>query len=157
MYRIPLTQGQFAIVDYGDFKSVSRWKWYALWSPITQSFYATRTLRAEDGRSRRIYMHREIAQPGGELRVDHKNGDTLDNRRENVRSASHAQNIQNSRKPKSNTSGLKGVSASGKKWLAQITANGKNRYLGVHATREDAHAAYVTASRELHGDFGRTA
>jgi hypothetical protein len=85
--------------------------------------------------------------------------DGLDNRRANLRIATHQQNNHNHRISKNNTSGFKGVTwfERSKKWVAQINMNGKKIHLGLHGTPEAAHAAYAAASAKLHGEFGRTA
>lgn len=92
-----------------------------------------------------------------EMRVDHIDGDTLNNRIANLRLATHAQNLGNSKRRKDNTSGFKGVSAdrSGARWRAQIKRNGRIAHLGTFDTPEEAHAAYVAAATELFGEFAR--
>lgn len=93
--------------------------------------------------------------PSGD--VDHINGDRSDNRRNNLRVASRSQNMQNRGATKSNSTGLKGVcwDAERQKWLAQIKVNGRNKYLGRFDASEKAHAAYVEATKNHHGDFAR--
>ena len=85
--------------------------------------------------------------------VDHINGDKADNRIANLRDATRALNQQNQRGMRSTTgSGLLGVSrhtASGK-WRARIWTEGRNKSLGLFATADEAHIAYVAAKRELH-------
>ena len=85
--------------------------------------------------------------------IDHKNGDGLDNRLENLRVVTNKQNIQASlRVPRHNTSGLKGASFSKKmgKWIAGISINGKRKHIGCFDTAEEAHEAYLSAKREVH-------
>ena len=96
------------------------------------------------------------------VKVDHRDGNTLDNRRENLRVATAAQNVRNARKKRSATTsrykgvfftrGRKGRSLS-KPWQAQIRRGGKNRYLGCFETAEAAALAYDTAARETFGEF----
>lgn len=91
--------------------------------------------------------------------IDHINGDRLDNRIQNLRIASHAQNAMNGRRRSTNTAGLKGVyvcKPTGR-YIAQIVVDGANHYLGTHDTAEAAHAAYVAAAERLHGEFARAA
>ena len=90
--------------------------------------------------------------------IDHINGDPSDNRIANLRACTHAQNMQNQRIGRSNTSGLKGVSWSiaASKWKAKISNNKKVHYLGVFENIEDAHAAYAAAAKKLHGKFAKT-
>lgn len=87
--------------------------------------------------------------------IDHINGDPSDNRWDNLREATGFQNHANSRKPITNTSGLKGVSWSkeSKKWQAQIKSHCKSTHLGFFDSKEEAHAAYVTAAKVQHGAF----
>jgi hypothetical protein len=94
-----------------------------------------------------------------DLVIDHINGIPTDNRIENLRLATVAQNGANSVKPSHNTSGFKGVywCKTWKKWKSAIKVAGKRRNLGTFTTREDAYAAYCKASAELHGEFGRVA
>lgn len=86
--------------------------------------------------------------------IDHINGDRSDNRLENLRLATPAENSRNSRSY--GKSGFKGVFPHGRRWLSKITANGVTRRLGVFDTKEQAHAAYCAAASELHGQFART-
>lgn len=92
----------------------------------------------------------------GVLHIDHINGDPFDNRIENLRLATKAENCRNVGASKNNTSGYKGVTkVYGTKWLAQIMVNRKHYYLGVHDTAEEAHAAYCKAAEEHFGKFAR--
>ena len=90
--------------------------------------------------------------------IDHINGIPSDNRIINLRSATHLQNMKNTSAHSNNKSGHKGVCWDGKrkKWLAQIISNGKYRFLGRFPDIADAVKAYALASKELHGEFGRT-
>lgn len=87
--------------------------------------------------------------------VDHINNDPLDNRWCNLRAATHEGNSRNARLRKDSTSGLRGVHYSNvyKRWMAQIGVRGRNKYLGLYDTKEDAHEAYKRAARELHGEY----
>jgi len=90
--------------------------------------------------------------PAGML--DHANGVHDDNRIENLRIATPAQNAANAKTPCHNTSGAKGVlPAKNGKWMARIKDHKKLRHLGTFATFEDAKAAYVRAAKEIFGEF----
>lgn len=95
--------------------------------------------------------------------IDHKNLKRSDNRWTNLREASHGQNVVNSPARKNNTVGLKGVSliTQAKRWnmsrpyVARLTVDRRVIYLGQFATAEEAHTAYMTASRKHFGEFAR--
>ena len=85
--------------------------------------------------------------------VDHINGERADNRWENLRDVSMTVNQQNQRRAhKRNATGLLGVTFNKRrgKYQAQIAINGAYRYLGLYATADLAHAAYLAAKRQHH-------
>lgn len=88
--------------------------------------------------------------PAGE--IDHRNGDRADNRIENLRVASHAENGQNQALRATNTSGRHGVSWSKNhsKWVAYIVKAGKKKPLGLFECIERASEAYMAAKASLH-------
>lgn len=87
--------------------------------------------------------------------IDHINGNTIDNRIENLREASAAQNNHNRSVSARNKSGVKGVSFCNqmKKWKAQITLQYKQMHLGYFEMLSDAEAAVKTMREKLHGNF----
>lgn len=95
--------------------------------------------------------------------IDHANRDKLDNRWLNLREATRSENNANTRRPRHNKSGLKGVSryrageSYGKPWQAGIRHNNKSIHIGHYATKEEAHAAYCAKGRELFGEYFRGA
>jgi hypothetical protein len=111
-----------------------------------------------DGRNQ--YLHRIIAGRMGlnlQGQIDHHNGDKLDNRRSNLRAASHGQNQHNVGLQSNNTTGFKGVSFHKRigKYQALIRFHGKRHHLGYHGTAEQAARAYDDAAREKFGEFAR--
>ncbi len=157
MKEIPLTQGLVAIVDDEDYESLSAYKWCAAFAANTNSFYAIRNGRGSSKRGRgTIRMHRIILDAPAGIQVDHANGNTLDNRRNNIRLATRNDNNRNRKLSKTNTSGYKGVCRdSTNTWKAQITVNDTNIYLGSFPSRESAYEAYCQAARNYHGEFAR--
>ncbi len=151
---VPLTRGYEAIIDAIDIPAVAGWNWHALVQPSV--IYAARSISTP--KRGLIYLHRAIMNAPSGMQVDHISGDSLDNRRENLRLATHAQNQRNKGLSVANKSGFKGVSWSNliQKWVAYISSHGRERYLGAFTTPEAAHAAYCAASHQLHGEFGRT-
>lgn len=154
--EIPLSQGKVALVDIEDYKELSKYKWHA--EKRGSTFYATRSIRVpESGKQKPVNMHREILNAPQNTVVDHINGNGLDNRRKNIRLCTREQNNRNVGKRKDNKSGFKGVrfSTQRQKWHAQISFNGKNKYLGTFTTPELAYKAYCEACMKYHGDFAR--
>lgn len=143
---IPLTQGKFAIVDDEDFEELNKYKWYFYHG------YAARTLWPS---RKNIYMHRNIIYVDSGMEIDHKNGNKLDNRRLNLRIATHSQNSKNQRIPKNNTSGFKGVTLNKRdgNWTSQIKVDGKHIFLGNYVLAEDAALAYDKAACKYFGKF----
>mgnify|MGYP003660542452 CR=1 FL=1 len=86
--------------------------------------------------------------------IDHINGDPSDNRLANLRSATRAQNVANTRKKTNSGNLLKGVTPTKNgRFRAQIRIQGKNTYLGAFVTEQDAHAAYCAAAEKQFGAF----
>lgn len=91
--------------------------------------------------------------------IDHKNGDKIDNRWDNLRVAGKQGNQANSPMKSTNTSGFKGVSfcATTKRWRASIRHNGREINLGRYNTKEEAAKAYEVSSVRLFGEFAYAA
>lgn len=96
-------------------------------------------------------------EPDGYL--DHINGDILDNRPSNLREVTHVQNMFNRKKPKHNTSGVKGIHKrkDNGMWRAYISFEGRRTNIGQFPSREEAQAALDEVREELHGEFARAA
>lgn len=87
--------------------------------------------------------------------IDHANGEPGDNRWNNLRQASVSQNMANKNVRIDSRSKFKGVRKNCHKWESRIKVNGRETYLGNFSSPEEAHAAYVGASRILYGDFAK--
>ena len=149
---IQLTQGKVAVIDDEDAERCAKHKWFAV--KTARLWYAQTRIGP-----RHVYLHRFLFSHLGE-RLDHINGDGLDNRQENIRAASHRQNMANRRKPqwrdgRQTASRFKGVYRNGTRWQARIEQNDKSVYLGSFEREEDAGMAYNQAALERFGAFAR--
>lgn len=155
MKTIELTQGKIAIVDDEDFAYLAQFKWFAHFDGT--NWYAQRNSPYKNGKRTVIHMHRVVLGAPDELEVDHRDGDGLNNRRLNLRLATHAKNKCNARIQHNSSSGYKGVSWHKKtqRWQARITSNGTLIHLGVFDSPLDAANAYDEAALRYHGEYAR--
>jgi hypothetical protein len=147
---VPLTKGLQALVDDEDLESVlSAGPWHAVVSH-GQTFYAVHG-EWVSGKIVHTRMHCLIldAKPGQQ--VDHINGNSLDNRRANLRLATPTENRANTGKRRGGVSRYKGVSWHHGRWAARIG----DRWLGQYPTEEDAARAYDAAAVEAWGVYAR--
>lgn len=146
----PHRLGLYAIVDDEDHARISRHDWWA--DVRKRTTYAYRTIRV-NGRRTSLRMHREVLRRcRGE--VDHVNGDGLDNRRSNLRTATRKQNAHNSR---GNGISYKGVTFQPRlkryPWQARIASDGEQMHIGYYASSIEAARAYDRAARYHFGEY----
>lgn len=152
MREIQLTKGKVAVVDDGDYEALAGYPWQAI---FVKKWYARRQ-EYRDGKVVRVYMHRQIAGTPKGLQTDHIDGDTLNNRRANLRIVTPAQNSMNRAKTSgAKISPYKGVFRHNKKWRAEIRIAGAKYRSVVFDRPEDAALAYDNLARKHHGEFAR--
>jgi hypothetical protein len=145
---IPLTRGNVAVVDSADYETLIKHKWYSNDSRKNPGkFYAFTKIRCKE-----FSMHRMLTDAPDGLEVDHINGDTLDNRRANLRLVTRAQNQWNriTRRKKCSSRYL-GVywNKRSKRWRASIRVAGYGRIsLGQFQTEDRAAIAYQIAKEQ---------
>ena len=137
------------MLDDEDYERAKHFKWYT--HRVGGNLYA-----AGYPEGKCTHLHRWLCSvTDRKYDVDHANGDGLDNRRENLRVCTRAQNCVNTRSRNPNR--LKGATLmAGNRslpWRAQITLNKKNTFLGYYKTEQEAHEAYLSKMKELFGEF----
>lgn len=153
MKQIKLTQGQIALVDDEDYEYLNQFKWFAAWDPNTNNWYAVR----RDGYNH-VKMHREILYIHSEynltnkLEVDHRDRDTLNNQKSNLRTATRSQNAAN--QPRVNeTTGFRGVSFSWRHKNKPFRVYCQGQFFGGFATDVEAAHHYDKVARKIYGEF----
>ncbi len=154
--KIPLGEGKFAIVDQADYYWLNHFHW-AL-QRGNGSVYAFRIFNEAGKKTKIILMHRGIKKPRKGLLVDHRNTNSLDNRRENLRNATKSQNQQNRNKVKRKTTsrfiGVYREKRTGH-WVACIARRGKRMNLGTYGNELDAAKAFDAAAKKYRGEFAK--
>ncbi len=150
MKKIPLTQGQFALVDDEDFELVNKIKWYASFNWNKTGFYAKGWMNGK-----KLYMHRYILNTPTRLYTDHINHNGIDNRKSNLRICDNQKNQANRQTHIKKTSIYKGVcwNKSLGKWVSGIKYNYKHYKRSSHTTEVEAAKAYDKKAKELFGEF----
>lgn len=141
---IALTRGHEAIVDDDDYKWLSKMKWHASVTP-GGTVYAARKKPSGDGTRTIQYMHRVINETPDGMDTDHLNGNTLDNRKANLRACTRSENILNS--PRAVGRGWQYCNQTNR-WFVRVAHNGKRYFAGRYQSRSEA-AAVAARAREL--------
>ncbi len=139
-----------AIVDADDEWIVRRFPWHMMGGYVVTRTHIIGSKKAYDRRLHRLIMG--VSDP--KIYVDHVNGDTMDNRRCNLRVCINQQNQRNrTRLSVKNKSGYTGVCRQGAKWLAYYHIGGKNMRIGLYATAEEAAEARRATVAVVYGEF----
>jgi hypothetical protein len=148
---IPLTRGYTALVDDSDYDPVHHSKWLYIGSGYAGRFVTI------GGQKKLLYLHRFLLDAQPDQRIDHINGDRLDNRRANLRLVTLFQNQQNRKCPTHTASNKKGVNWHRKKgkWHVRISVEGTRIHLGYYDDLETAAQVYDAAARHFFNGYAR--
>lgn len=139
-----------AIIDAEDLGRVlAAGRWSPIWNKAADCYYVFCMFA-------RVSLHRFVMCADPNEYVDHREHDTLDCRKSQLRRCSHMGNMQNRKGAHRNSkSGVRGVywCSSKRRWIVQVRANNKKHYIGAYLTLGDAKVAAVSARERLHGDF----
>ena len=136
-----------ALVDDIDAEAVNARSWR-----LHRNGYAVATMRLKKGRPERVPLHQFILGKFG-VPIDHANLDKLDNRRENLRFCSDAENNRNRARRSDSGQPFKGIELHFGKWRARVVSGGKRHTSSGYATPESAAMEYDHMARQFHGDF----
>jgi len=147
------------VIDDEDYNKIKDYKLHIIFCKKSKGFYARAYKKKTECETRKqYYLHRYLVDcPKGKI-TDHINGDSLDNRKQNLRICDGSENICNSgKRDMDSTSKYKGVSfvKKEKKWQAAIMKNKQTKFLGHFIKETDAAMAYNQAAIKYHGEFAR--
>lgn len=159
-FSIPMRGGHVITVDIDDF-DLLHWRWQPIHSPGRNDQIYARRMKCFGSQWKAVLLHvvvleRKLKRP---LRIgevcDHRDGNTLNCRRENLRPATRSQNAHNRRLSSKNTSGATGVCWLPKeqRWKATISVNRRLVYLGSFVNFDDAAYARYEAELKYFGEF----
>lgn len=152
--KIALTKGGFTEINDEDAPLALAFKWRRHEDKRAKNRAEYAAYSAGPGVV--LFLHRLIMKAKPNELVDHKDGDGLNNKRDNLRLCTQSQNRANGRQWKSPKSGFRGVYQKGNRWTALISQDGnKLKHLGTFIEKEDAAKAYDRAATERWGEFAR--
>src|SRR5215475_684153 len=152
LVRIPLTGGFATLINEADWPLVDPYTWRTLRQGTR--YPCAKTWVREGAIRRAIFMHRLILNAPPDLQVDHKNHDTLDNRRSNLRLVTPGQNQANQR-ALGGTSRFRGVRWFKNRWQAAVMLRGHVHYLGRFVDEEEAARAVDRTLRAVWSEHAR--
>ena len=141
------------LVDDEDFDYLNQFLWGVVGNGT--HIYAARGTRKKGQKYSKILMHRFIMNVNDKkVMIDHVNGNTLDNRKSNLRIADRMKNLRNSKLRSDSNCKYKGIGFRKGKYFARIQINPKKRlFLGYYNTDVDAAKAYDIAAKQYFGEF----
>lgn len=153
MSKIKLTRGFFSLIDSEDLEKVSNHSWCIHKNGKQGKVYAAARINKS-----LFLLHRFILGINNKkIQIDHINGDTLDNRKLNLRICFQKENLRNSNKHLDSKNKYKGVfyNKRNKNWRSVICKDYKRYEIGSFKTQKEAAKAYDKKAIELFGKFAK--
>lgn len=147
------THGEFKVkVDLDDVDKCKNYRWCVNKYKSNKYDYGKYYIISSN---HSLLLHRFIMNAEKGMVVDHIDGDTMNNRKYNLRVCLHKENSRNSKHRKNNSSGYKGVSwfKRTNKWMAHIMVDKKHKTLGYFDNIEDAVNARRIAEKKYFGEY----
>lgn len=151
--QLILVKGEICLIDFEDFFKINKNKWRMIGGKGSPYVGRYKSIK---GKKSIILLHRVIMKPEKHQIVDHKNGNTLDNRKNNLRICTSSQNSFNRKTSiKKRGSVYKGVSLDKRSgtFQARIMIEGKRICLGSYVTEKEAAIAYDKKAKKLFKEF----
>lgn len=156
MKEILSRQGHIILVDDEDFERINQHQWLTHIRK-NNKYYVCRFV-CSNNKTTMILLHREIMGISKGFKIDHRDGNPLNNCKSNLRMATHQQNMRNRKDcHRNNKLGVKGVcfDKRSRKFRAKIQLDGKNIHLGLFNVIGDADSAYRKAEEQHFGEYAR--
>ena len=154
MKLLPLSRGLFAQVDDEDYEWLNQWKW-SIYDTRGKTFYAKRLVYI-NGKQTTLKLHRVIlGLIDPKCHVDHKDGNGLNNQRNNIRIATRSENNTNRHGWGSSIHAGVHLDKQYNRWRAYIQKDNKHVHLGSFGSEIAAAEAYNKAAIKLHGEFAK--
>ena len=134
-------------IDDSDFDRIAKYKWH-----LSTDGYVNANVNGK-----RTVLHRFLLNLcyGDGQTVDHKDGNTLNNRQSNLRLCSQHNNIRNSRCHNTNKTTYKGVAIKKGGFQVKISNDLTHHYIGFYQNVIHAAQAYDKYAMIYHGEFAR--
>jgi hypothetical protein len=148
--RGALKPKMFALVDDEDYEFLNKFDWY--YRVGNKTFYARTYIKGKT-----VEMHMLLCPTVYPIQVDHKNGNGIDNQKQNLRPATYSQQQANNVSRRKGSSQYRGVCWNTKeqKWVAQLILNGVKQFLGYYTSEKEAALVYNNAAIKHFGEFAK--
>lgn len=139
--------------DLEDYDRIKNYYWYGAYDNRCKRVYFTAIINKKHTKLHRFLL-KQLEFNKKNL-IDHINGDSCDNRKENLRICNPSQNVINVGRKINNTSGVTGVlwDKEKKKWRSYISINKKQKRLGCFSNFYDAVKARKEAEIKVYGEY----